>query len=130
MPFAALAFLGGWPLALLRAAWSALLEAVKTPLGAAVVTGLVLWPIAHHAGYAESEARHAAIAERARIEAAARTESDREIAREQDRGLAYMAAVNARLFEEIRHAPLPQPRPDGRCIVDAGDIVRIRPGHH
>lgn len=116
---AVLSFLGGWLLAILRAAVSALVEAAKTPLGAAAITIAVVYPLGHHAGWSESEARHARAAEMARAVAEARTESDRETARAEQQSLTASAAARAAILEEITHAPLPQPRPGEPCLFDA-----------
>lgn len=122
----ALSALGAWPLALLRGAWSALLEAVRTPVGAAVVAALIAWPIADHRGAARVEARHTAATERARIAAEARTEVDREAAIGWSRTLAARAEARAVILEEITHAPLPSPRPGGNCTLDPRRLRLVR----
>ena len=123
----AVSALGGWPLALAKGAWSALVEMVKTPIGAAVVAGLVCLWIGDHRGADRVETRHAAAAEHARIIAAARSEADAEIARETGRGLALSRRSIDLALEEIRNAPLPAPRPGDACVIDASRVLRIGP---
>lgn len=122
-----LSVLGGWPLALVRGAWSFLAEMVKTPIGAALVAGLVCVMVGDWRGATRVEARFAVIAERAQIEAKARTDADREIAMERDRGLALSAFARASILEEIDHAPLSQPLGGDPCRFDASRVLRIRP---
>jgi len=114
----ALSALGGWPLALIRGLWSALLDAARTPLGAAAIAGCVAWMIGHHAGWSESEAVHARAAAEARLAAEIRTKADRETARADGERLAASAAEREVRLQEIVHDPLPRPRPGGDCTLD------------
>lgn len=113
-----LAFLAGWPWTLLRGAWSALLDAAKTPLGAALIAGCLAYAVGHHEGWTQSEAKHAHAAEIARAVAEARAEVDRETARAEGLRLSADAAARAAHLQEITDAPLPQPRPGEPCGLD------------
>lgn len=123
----ALGFLGGWPVRLAKGVLGFLLETIRTPVGAALVFGAVGLAVGDWRGGDRVEARHVAAAEQARIIAEARTEADREIARETDRGLAASRRTVAALLEEIRHVPIPAPRPGDACALDASGVLRIRP---
>lgn len=122
----ALSALGGWPLSVLRWCWSGLLDLVRTPVGAALVAALVVWPVADHRGAARVEVRHAAASERARLAAEARTEADREAAIGWSRTLVSRAAERAAVLQEIVDVPMPAPRPGGDCSLDPRRLRRIR----
>lgn len=101
-----------------RTALSMLLEVIKTPIGAAVVTGLVVWPLAGWHGGSKVEARYERASAIAKARAEGLTAGERRDARADEAQLVASIAARAAVYEEISHAPLPTPRPDDRGCVD------------
>ncbi|TBW32607.1 hypothetical protein EYW49_21965 [Siculibacillus lacustris] len=100
-----------------------LLEAaLKTPLGAAIITAIVVYPVADwHGGHVERQRQAAAVAVEV-VRRAAFDASDRRDAKADSSVLAAKAAARAAIFEEISHAPIPIPRPGDRGVYDGSRL--------